>query len=143
MLPGIVPRVADVEAPSDGNGRIRFAILAQHAIEHSGLFSMLGAGWTRIDASSLPAPTVINVVAQAEGVPDNGIIVAEVVDPEGGILARTETIVVVRSGPPPVTTALNLSFPLELRSAGRHVVRFRGSVAEHGIDFEVGVGRQS
>jgi len=120
---------------------MRFAILAQHAIEHSGLFSMLGAGWTRIDASALPAPTVISVVAQAESVPDNGIIVAEVVGPEGVVLARTETIVVVRDGPPPVTTALNLTFPVELRVAGRHTVRFTGSVAEHGIDFEVGVTR--
>lgn len=122
-------------------GQIRFAVLAQHAIEHAGLFSMLGAGWTRIDASSLPAPTVITVVAQAEAVPDNGIVVAEVVGPDGAVLARTETIVVVRDGPPPVTTALNLSFPVELRTAGRHTVRFTGSVAEHGINFEVGVKR--
>ena len=126
---------------ASAQGHVRFAVLAQHAIEHAGLFSMLGAGWTRIDASSLPAPTVINVVAQAEAVPDNGIIVAEVVGPDGNTLARTETIVVVRDGPPPVTTALNLSFPVELRTAGRHQVRFTGSVAEHGIEFEVGVKR--
>lgn len=129
------------DGSANNGGRIRFAILAQHAIEHAGLFSMLGAGWTRIDASSLPAPTVITVVAQAEAVPDNGIIVAEVVGPDGAVLARTETIVVVRDGPPPVTTALNLSFPLELRVPGRHTVRFSGSVDEHGIDFEVGVKR--
>ncbi len=102
---------------------------------------MLGAGWTRIDASGLPAPTMITVAAQAEAVPDNGIIVAEVIDPEGAVLARTETIVVVRDGPPPVTTALLLSFPLELRVEGRHAVRFTGSVHEHRIDFEVGLKR--
>ncbi|MEO6126101.1 MAG: hypothetical protein ABIR32_20575 [Ilumatobacteraceae bacterium] len=134
---------ADGGSTSGGKpmGQIRFAVLAQHAIEHSGLFSMLGAGWTRIDASSLPAPTLITVVAQAEAVPDNGIIVAEVVGPDEVVLARTETIVVVRDGPPPVTTALNLSFPVELRTPGRHTVRFSGSVAEHGINFEVGVKR--
>ena len=102
---------------------------------------MLGAGWTRIDASSLPTSTLICVVAQAERVPDNGIIVAEVLDPDCVVLARTETIVVVRDGPPPVTTALNLTFPIELRAPGRHTIRFTGSVAEHGIEFEVGIQR--
>ncbi|HRD99972.1 MAG TPA: hypothetical protein PLV68_01665 [Ilumatobacteraceae bacterium] len=127
--------------PTPTLGRIRFAVLVQHAIEHSGLFSVLGAGWTRVDASTLPALTTINVVAQAEAVPDNGVIITEVVGPDDVVLARSETIVVVRDGPPPVTTALNLSFPVELRAAGRHIVRFGGSVEAHGIDFAVGVKR--
>lgn len=120
-------------------GRVRFALLAQHAIEADGLLSILNAGWTRLDVLEFPAGVALTMVAQAQDVPNHGVIETIVVDPDNEVMATVSTLVenpeiVPR---PPLTTIVNVTIPLVLRQPGRYVVRIQGSVEPIEIDFLV------
>lgn len=129
---------------AESRGRIRFALLAQSAIQHDSVFSMLGAGWTRLQTPLLPQIIGLTAVAQADDVPDGGLIVVDVLAPDGEKLATSETLVIVTPGPANVT-ALLIQLPIEIRDEGRYKVRFSGSVEDWQIDFTIGLvtsGRQ-
>ncbi len=118
--------------------------MAQSAIQHDSVFSMLGAGWTRLQTPLLPQIIGLTAVAQADDVPDGGLIVVDVLAPDGEKLATSETLVIVTPGPANVT-ALLIQLPIEIRDEGRYKVRFSGSVEDWQIDFTIGLvtsGRQ-
>lgn len=126
--------------PEQQVGRIRFALFAQHVVDNGGLLSMLNGAWTRIELAEMPGAALVTVAAQAEGVPTHAVIMSELVDPDGEVLASTSSLVTgspTDDGLSPTTLPMVLVLPVMISKPGRHVVRFSGAVDPHEIDFWV------
>jgi hypothetical protein len=121
-------------------GHIRYALLAQHVVDHGGLVSMLNAGWTRLEMP-LPGPALVTIVAQAAAVDAGGVIMCEIVAPSGDVLASTSSLVTGLTVPPDglsaVTIPMVLTIPMMISESGCHKVRFSGAVEHHEVDFWV------
>lgn len=120
-------------------GRVRYALLAQHVVDHGGLVSILNGGWTRLDVLELPGQAAVNVVGQAEDVADGGVIGISVTAPDARVIAQVSVLVHAHdpAAPPPRTTTINVSMPLVVERAGRYVIRLDGAVIPYEIDFYV------
>jgi hypothetical protein len=120
-------------------GRVRFALLAQHVVDHGGMVSILNGGWTRLDVLEFPGQAAVNVVGQAQDVPGGGVVGISVIAPDGQAIGQVSVLVHEREvgAPPPHTTTINVSLPLWVEQSGRYVIRLDGAVHPYELDFYV------